>query len=52
MVNIIVGLTYIAFAVFFYLNDGEDSDSQNRGFFVRWGMPAYIGISGLIIVLI
>ena len=51
-INLVVGLTYLGFAVFFYISGSQDSKEQNRGLFLRYLMPAYIGLSGLIIVLI
>ena len=51
-INLIVGLTYVGFAVFFYINGSQDSTEQNRGLFLRYLLPAYIGLSGLIIIMI
>lgn len=50
--NLIVGISYLAFAIFCYSTDGLEENLQNRGFMLRWMMPAYIGISGLVIILI
>ena len=51
-INLIVGLAYIGFSVFFYIRNEQKDESQNRGLVLRWVMPGYIGLSGLIIVLI
>jgi hypothetical protein len=52
VLNLIVGLSYLGFAVFFYSNSNQEENLQKRGFMIRWLMPAYIGISGLIVLLV
>jgi len=49
--NFIVGIAFIAFSVYCYY-EGSDSSSLSGKEILKYLMPAYIGISGLIILLI
>lgn len=50
--NLIVGASFLAFAVYCYMYGFESEGLAKNAIVLRYVMPAYIGISGLIILLI
>ena len=47
-----MGISYFGFAACYYYYGNEADNKQNRGFMLRYLMPAYIGLSGLLVILI
>jgi len=50
--NIIVGLAFVAFSVSCYMYGFESEQLSKNAIVLRYVMPAYIGLSGLIILTI
>lgn len=50
--NLVVGTAFVAFAVYCYMYNFDSEGLAKNAVILRYVMPAYIGISGLIIVTI
>ena len=50
--NFVVALVYLGFAVYCYIYGFKEDRFKKKALFMQWLMPAYLGLSGLVILLI
>ena len=52
VMNFVVGAVYLGFAVYCYIYGFKEDRFRKKALFMQWLMPAYLGLSGLVILLI